>query len=201
MLRDRPHVSVGLHASWGRGGQPGGHLSSALWSQSQANLRKIFLGQLQRLERAIRRPATHIDSHLHIHALPSIRSVLRALCVERGIPLRSPREAAPNPSLKARALRSLFSGDDPAFFGIDLMGDFAHERVERALAPLRNSVPTVPSGWFTQVESPPIILHGTTTAKGVSRSSTHCSKWARGYASELVYCLGTSLALDNFRAI
>jgi hypothetical protein len=38
--------------------------------------------------------------------------------------------------MKARVLSALFFGEDPAFIGIDLMGDFALERVERALAHL-----------------------------------------------------------------
>jgi predicted glycoside hydrolase/deacetylase ChbG (UPF0249 family) len=46
-------------------------------------VRAEFNAQLERFERALGRPPTHVDGHLHVHQFPAIRQVLVAVLVER----------------------------------------------------------------------------------------------------------------------
>ena len=137
-LRCRPQLSVGLHASLGPAGGMAdrGHLWSAVTARAGLAMTQIFRSQLDSLEEAIERSVTHVDSHLHIHALPGIRAALQRLCEERSLPLRRPREIAPSPSLKARLLRAAFADDNSgcAFFGIDLMRRIERGRIEQTFS-------------------------------------------------------------------
>ncbi len=140
-LQRRPDVSTGLHASLGPAGgmDSSGHILPALKARDVSRLTAIFEDQLDALEQAIGRSITHVDSHLHVHAVPALRTALQGICDARNLPLRLPHEEVAAPSVKARMLRALFSGSDPdvAFFGIDLMGRIDRDRVEQTFEHIR----------------------------------------------------------------
>lgn len=63
------------------------------------------LAQLDRLQELLRRPATHLDVHRHLHRHPNVLEGLCAAAKERALPVRSINEAM-RATLRAQGLRT-----------------------------------------------------------------------------------------------
>ena len=99
-LRSAPRsLAVGLHAV----------LDPALGA---AEAEEALRRQLDRLEELRGAPATHLDSHKHVHARPEILAAFAALAGERGLPVRAV-DAAMRAALRARGVvtADAFLGD------------------------------------------------------------------------------------------
>lgn len=93
-------LAVGLHLNLARfapawNGFPagwliGGELSESLASQLPAGVvEQEARAQLDRFEALMKRPATHVDAHKHLHRWPAVLDGLCAAAKARGLPVRS----------------------------------------------------------------------------------------------------------------
>ena len=115
-------VDVGLHLAVGpAAGERRGSLAAA-WIPRTGAL-ATFRAQRQRLEDALGRAVTHVDSHMHVHTLPWLRHAAGTVAAEAGLPLRVPWSASA--TLKARALRATWSRPAVAVVGLDPVHDLA----------------------------------------------------------------------------
>ncbi len=74
VARELPHLSVGLHLEYDRGGQ--------------ADLRSLTLQQLDRFEWLTGGLPTHIDSHRDVHRRPDVLRHVLELARQLGVPVR-----------------------------------------------------------------------------------------------------------------
>ncbi|MDM5090463.1 chitin disaccharide deacetylase [Aeromonas bestiarum] len=111
-----PDLPIGLHfvLSWGRPLTPlsclvneSGELNKGIWHKSEAgelDLTEIaceLASQYQRFIALFGKAPTHIDSHHHVHMLPSLYPLVEAFARQQGIALRIDREALHRQGLTA----------------------------------------------------------------------------------------------------
>jgi predicted glycoside hydrolase/deacetylase ChbG (UPF0249 family) len=109
-------LSVGLHlnvARWHSLARPSFEFIEAKAGElTAAHVEHEALAQLDRLELLLKRPATHLDVHKHLHRLPNVLTGVIAAAKARRLPVRSP-DAAIRASLKAAGVptNDLMLGD------------------------------------------------------------------------------------------
>lgn len=90
--RSRPLLSIGLHLDLGEWVYRNGRWSVAYEVadlQDAAAVERAVDEQLERFRSLVGRNPTHLDSHQHVHREEPVASVMRALALELGVPLRS----------------------------------------------------------------------------------------------------------------
>lgn len=135
----RPRLSVGLHAAVGPAAGEGtawGQRAAMFRPRSTSGLLDRLRAQRARLEGLMGRPVTHVDAHLHAHALPWMWRAVATVAQEAGVPLRVPRERGSSPSPWSRLLATRFPAGGTAFFGLDLAGRITKADVEAVLTHL-----------------------------------------------------------------
>lgn len=102
-----PDLPIGLHfvLSWGKPLSPlsclvnaQGELDKSIWQKNEQGLlvaREIMEELRQQFDRFVTlfgRSPSHIDSHHHVHMLPSLYPLVEAFARQQGIPMRIDRE-------------------------------------------------------------------------------------------------------------
>lgn len=108
-------LSIGLHlnlARWSSLARPAHEFVEAdAPTLEAAFVHDEVLAQLDRLQRLVGRPATHVDVHKHLHRHPPILDGLAQAAKARGLPVRS-IDATMRSALRERGVRT-----NDAFFG------------------------------------------------------------------------------------
>ena len=87
----RSKLSVGLHLDLGEWEYRGGEWHQryeVLEAQTQSSVADEIARQLERFERLMQRPPTHLDSHQHVHREQPVRSALARVGERLGVPVR-----------------------------------------------------------------------------------------------------------------
>ena len=90
--RNREELAVGLHFDLGEWAYRDGEwvgLYEVLDEESAEGVAAELTGQLERFERLVGRPPTHLDSHQHVHREDPARAALVDLGDRLGVPVRS----------------------------------------------------------------------------------------------------------------
>ena len=113
----RSKLSVGLHVDLGEWEYSGAEWRpryQLLAEETPEAVERVIRAQLERFERLIGTPPTHLDSHQHVHRYEPARTALRKLGTELGVPVRH----------FTQAIR--YSG---AFYGQDAKGEPVPEAI------------------------------------------------------------------------
>jgi chitin disaccharide deacetylase len=89
--RDFANLSIGLHLDFGEWSYHAGKwraLYEVVPLEDASLIRDEICRQLDTFRRLLGRDPTHIDSHQHVHQREPVRSVVRALAEDLGMPLR-----------------------------------------------------------------------------------------------------------------
>ncbi len=105
-LRSRPHVAVSVHLNLMEGkpltqglgrvvdarGLLRGSFAKCLLRDCSEDARHEWTAQIERVRKALPGRALRLDSHGHVHHIPSLFGVARDLCLKFGAPMRLVRE-------------------------------------------------------------------------------------------------------------
>jgi predicted glycoside hydrolase/deacetylase ChbG (UPF0249 family) len=82
LARRHPALAVGLHWDLDAGGV------DRVPPDDPEAVRTELAAQVQRFERLVGRPPTHLDGHHHVHQRPGVAPIARELAAPLGVPLR-----------------------------------------------------------------------------------------------------------------
>jgi len=94
--KKNPKLSVGLHvdlAEWIFCGGEWKPKYQVVQTDDEKSVRKEVARQLDAFQKLVGKNPTHIDSHQHVHRKEPVRSVLREVSYELGVPLRDCSDA------------------------------------------------------------------------------------------------------------